>query len=387
MRTYEQKIIIDLLKDSVPEVLDVLNIDWSYILQHCQKHRLLGLLYSAIKDKPEVPQHILHLLYSEHIVQHSKSKNGQREFLSVLCQLKNNDIDVILLKGVYLSAKYYRRLSDRYYNDMDILIKAKDSQRVFDVLNKIGYLQGRYDNIMGEIIPFNLNRLKGYEQELAHYGEFVRLEKGDFNECFYIDVHHRLSTIFDNFSFDIDELFDRAVCDNINNVQFYRLDNEDFLLHIISHIYWHTLSIREIITDRDTRLINYYDISLFVRQNIIDWDVLINRANKYKLINALYYVMYHSQLIYGDIVPDDIYSKWNESMLKDISNSIFDRWVTRDTLTCVGKWKSDFMERLFDENRKHEALLSFYNDYINPILHQGSYFKVININDESRFCS
>ena len=71
--------------------------------------------------------------------------------------------------------------------------------------------------------------------------------------------------------------------------------------------------------------------------------------------------------------------------VKAISNTIYDRWFTRDTLTPVGKWTSGFMERLFDENRKNEALLSFYNDYINKVLFSGSYFKIIDISAEDRF--
>ena len=43
------------------------------------------------------------------------------------------------------------------------------------------------------------------------------------------------------------------------------------------------------------------------------------------------------------------------------------------------------MERVFDDDRKNEALLSFYNDYINKVLFYGSYFKVIDIPAEDRF--
>lgn len=70
---------------------------------------------------------------------------------------------------------------------------------------------------------------------------------------------------------------------------------------------------------------------------------------------------------------------------KEISNTIYDRWFTRNTLIPVGKWTTDFMERVFDDDRKNEALLSFYNDYINKVLFSGSYFKVIDISAEDRF--
>lgn len=73
--------------------------------------------------------------------------------------------------------------------------------------------------------------------------------------------------------------------------------------------------------------------------------------------------------------------------MEEISNTIYDRWFTRDTLTPVGKWQTGFMDRIFDENRKNEALLSFYNDYLNSVLFKGSYFKVIDIDDKERFTS
>lgn len=85
------------------------------------------------------------------------------------------------------------------------------------------------------------------------------------------------------------------------------------------------------------------------------------------------------------MIPNDIYVTWDMQKVKEISNTIYDRWFTRNTLIPVGKWTTDFMERVFDDDRKNEALLSFYNDYINKVLFSGSYFKVIDIPAEDRF--
>ena len=124
---------------------------------------------------------------------------------------------------------------------------------------------------------------------------------------------------------------------------------------------------------------------LFISKNKINWEKLFEYAKESGLENTLYYTLYHCQLIFGNIVPNDIYITWDMQKVKAISNTIYDRWFTRDTLTPVGKWNSDFMERLFDENRKNEALLSFYNDYINKVLFSGAYFKVIDVSAEDRF--
>lgn len=54
------------------------------------------------------------------------------------------------------------------------------------------------------------------------------------------------------------------------------------------------------------------------------------------------------------------------------------------------KWFKKILERdkritVLDISETYEALLSFYNDYINKVLFSGSYFKVIDISAEDRF--
>ena len=361
------------------------NFDWNYVIKMCYKHRLSSILYNKVKDNPAIPNYIMHYLQYEYRTESYQSVKQQKEFLNVLKELKDNGVIIILLKGVYLSAKCYPDLTERPYNDMDILIRKEDANTVFEILRRMGYIQGSYNRYTKRVEAFNANRLIGYEDELQHYGEFVKADDSIFLECFNIDVHHRLNTIFDNFSFDIDELFNRSVKDNIEEAYFNRLGNEDFLLHLASHLYWHTLSIRDIIDERDIRLLMYYDIYLFIMYHPIDWNLLLKKSNQSNLTNALYYTLYHCQLIYGDLIPHAIYESLDEDKMIEISNTIYDRWFTRDIVTPVGKWNEGFMSRIFNEDRKNEALSSLYNDYINQILFQGSYFKVIDINSGDRF--
>ena len=82
------------------------------------------------------------------------------------------------------------------------------------------------------------------------------------------------------------------------------------------------------------------------RKNEINWEKLFEYAIESELENALYYTLYHCQLIFGNIIPNDIYVTWDMQKVKEISNTIYDRWFTRDTLTPVGKWTTDFMERV-----------------------------------------
>jgi len=383
MKDRENSIIFGLIEANA--LIEHSHLDWSYIIQKCYIHRLLCRLFNHTKYSLELPKHYLHLLQNDYDLANYRSFNQQKEFLNVLKELKNNGINSILLKGVYLSEKCYQSLAERPFVDMDILIQKEDASRIFKVLKELGYIQGSYNRKTQKVDIIDQNRLTGYEVELQHYGEFVKPNESKLLDCFKIDVHHRLNTVFDSFGYDINDLFERAVEDDISGVPFLRLSNEDFLMHLISHLYWHTLSIREIIKGRDIRLLNYYDIYLFLKKHPVNWSALIERAEKYGLNNAFYYVLYHCQLIYGNLIPEDIYNSWDEEYMKEISNTIFDRWFTRDTVTPVGKWKTNFLDRIFDDSRKNEALSSFYNDYINNILFTGSYFRIVDINSEDRF--
>ncbi|WP_287485357.1 nucleotidyltransferase domain-containing protein [Blautia sp.] len=384
----EDKFIIELLMQNTDfgnnEKLSA-TLDWDYIIHHCTQHKLLPVLYNRIKNVLRVPQHIVRILDNEYKIRKHIYSKQRDEYLCLLNELSKAGLKIILLKGVYLAEKCYNDPLERPYLDMDILIQKHETEDVFRVMKSLGYVQGEYNKETHAIEKLDNNRLIGYESELQHYGEFVKLSSSDFFPVYSVDVHHRLSTVFDSFCYNSSLLFQRAEKENIQGINFWRLSNEDFLLHLSSHLYWHTLSLRDIISGRDMRLLSYFDIALFISKNKINWEKLFEYAKESGLENALYYTLYHCQLIFGNIVPNDIYKTWDMQKVKAISNTIYDRWFTRDTLTPVGKWNSDFMERLFDENRKNEALLSFYNDYINKVLFSGAYFKVIDVSAEDRF--
>lgn len=363
----------------------LIDLDWDIVIRLCTRHKLLPVLYNRTCNNPNIPKHIHRILSNEYKIRKHVYIKQREEYFSLLDKLGKSGIHVILLKGVYLAEKCYNDPVERPYNDLDILIRENEVEEVFRILKANDYVQGEYDTNLCKIKEFDEDRLTGYASELQHYGEFLKLSNSDFFSVYPIDVHHRLNTVFDNFSYNSELLFRRAIKENIQGVTILRLSNEDFLLHLSSHLYWHTLSIRDIISGRDMRLLSYLDVALFVLSNNIDWEKLFSCAKEFKLENALYYVLYHCQLLFGKIVPEYVYKTWEMEKIRANSNTIYDRWFTRDTITPVGKWSHNFIERLFDENRKYEALLSFYNDYINKVLFSGSYFKVIDINSQERF--
>ena len=194
----EDKFIIELLMPNTDwSSNEKLNntLDWDYIIHHCIQHKLLPVLYNRIRNALQIPQYIVQILDNEYKIRKHIYSKQKDEFLHLL-------------------------------NELD--------KAVFRVMKSLGYVQGKYNRNTHTIDKFDNNRLNGYESELQHYGEFVKLSGSDFFPIYSVDVHHRLSTIFDSFYYDSNLLFQRAKKENIQGINFWRLSNEDFLLHLSS---------------------------------------------------------------------------------------------------------------------------------------------------------
>jgi hypothetical protein len=356
-------------------------MDWDYILKNAMKHNVLQFIYFNLKGTSFIPKHYELLLKSHFDLKKTRIQIMINNYKVVLSRLHESGIKVVLLKGVYLAKKTYKDIALRSFGDMDILIKEKDSDKVFEILTQLGYTQSEFNYTTGKLLPLSKERLDGYEKELQHFGEFIKLEKEPVLLLLPIDVHHRLSTVFDSFCYNINDILERAVLDDIDGVPIYRMCNEDFLTHLCSHLYWHTQSLRDILDGEDARLLSYVDIREFIKSNNIDWQAIFERAKETNLDTALSYVLYHCQLIFGDVVPNEVYNSWDINNLREISNSIYDRWITRDTGIRIGTWKQDFIKRMFNQNRAAEALESFYIEYLEPILHRGAILKVVERDD------
>jgi hypothetical protein len=385
---YENKLLIETSKlDFDPRSLEygTKGINWDYVVTQAMAHNTIPVLFHNLStNKLSMPNHLKELLLSFYQIKKIRGEIMQQEFLNVLADFENSGIKVVVLKGVYLASCVYKDVALRPFGDMDILINKEDAHEVFSVLEQAGYSQSELDPNTGELVPLSEERLAGYSNELQHFGEFRKSCDSPGLKLFNIDVHHNLSTKFDDFNYNIVELMGRSVSDKIADVNIYRLSNEDFLTHLCSHLYWHTQSLRDIINGNDAQLLAYSDIRNFIHTFQIDWELLIDRAERANLLTAILFTLHHCQLIFGDIVPERIYEKWDQEYLKEIGSLIYDRWITRDNKVNIGRWSDDFMTRLFDPNRSSAALASLYDDYIEPVLHRGAVFKVLEISDPNR---
>lgn len=85
------------------------------------------------------------------------------ELSKVLSAFKTAEIDVIVLKGVFLAEQIYKNIGLRPMSDIDLLVKEKDLQKAKVELNKLMYyptiifptqLHEQFQTLLYEELPF-----------------------------------------------------------------------------------------------------------------------------------------------------------------------------------------------------------------------------------------
>ena len=192
-------------------------IDWSYVIQCAQRHRILPLLYRSLSGMaPEgVPEIILNNLRNRF------NSNGRRnlyltgELLKLLGFLAENGISAIPFKGPVLALSAYGDLSLRQFDDLDILIPKSDVLKAKELLVSRNY---RLRD------PFTPERA---EACLRIGCEFV-FERQD--GMVTVDLHWDFAETGFGFRFDLEKLWHRLEPISIGGRKVHTLPIEDTLL-------------------------------------------------------------------------------------------------------------------------------------------------------------
>lgn len=125
----------------IRERLSANAIDWSYVIERADRHRITPLLWRSLNGVcPElIPAEVLKSLrdYSNTVARDNLYRT--RELLELLRLLEAHDIPALPFKGPCLSMSAYNDLGLRDYGDLDILVRPHDVLRTYTLLKARGY--------------------------------------------------------------------------------------------------------------------------------------------------------------------------------------------------------------------------------------------------------
>lgn len=259
--------------------------DWQAVLEEGEQRGLALVLYARLRAAGSdglVPAWVMERLRQTYLTATARNMVMLHHAEKILKGLKERDIKVIVLKGLYLVEHVYPQIGLRIFSDLDLLVRKERLAETLRLMQSLGYrLSTWYD-------PGAQNT------DIKH---LPPLEKPDHPT---IELHWTILEEDEPFTIDVEGLWQRAEQANVAGVEALALDLEDLLLHLSMHFtYQHRLR---------AGLRNLYDIAEVLRQNAdqVDWQKLIGKAREWGIERVTWLTFRLLGEITGVAVPEQV---------------------------------------------------------------------------------
>jgi len=240
----KKKIISDLKKD----------LDWQYIYNVSIRQGVAPIIYKSLKSL-RFTKEVTSAFKEAYNIVYKRNSKLYKELNKILKAFEKENIDVVLLKGIYLAKYVHRDIGLRPMCDIDILVKEKDLPRIIKILNKKNYKNSLRD-----------------KKEL-HINFFNSKKKT------HIEAHYNIAKLTEKFYINPKDFFEKIEDSNKN-----LLNPEFFLLFMLLHISKH---IRQ---DGQILLKWLIDILFFFKEEKVDFIKFNKLVQKYNLEKQIYLV-------------------------------------------------------------------------------------------------
>ena len=253
----EDKFDADLLAYASPEVLG-----------HLFANRMQGVAFGTLKK-----HQLLEKVNREfrNSLAYAYEQNTQKNESFYQCVAMLNDIlsscgcPIAMLKGAYLCFRYPSGY--RTSNDVDLLVSASNVTTVGKLLSRAGFMQGSIRN--GEFVPATRQEIISSRMLRGETVPYIREVGLPFMKFFEVDI---------NFSLDYKNGTDNIVEKLLSKVRKKQttagliptLCNEDFFIHLCTHLYKEATTLPWIKMGRDMTLYKYCDIYMLLTQSSDD---------------------------------------------------------------------------------------------------------------------
>lgn len=230
-------------------------VDWGRLVTAARYHRFIPFLFTFLKSVPE-PRLEPGILEEIERLFHRTVKWNMlvtAELLFLADNLHDGGIPVIPLKGPVLSQLLYGNISQREFDDLDILIRREDFKKTKEVLMALGYQPEQMANpVQDSLVTRSRHHFQFYNPGSA---------------C-VVEVHWEISPRIYSFNLDMAEVWNRVKPLTLSGRDLACLSPEDTLLILCEHgtrHYW-------------KRLLWIADLARLVEWNGLDWPWVLQQS-------------------------------------------------------------------------------------------------------------
>ena len=285
-----------------------LNLEqWQSLLSQAHFQSLTPLLFQRLvrdQESLDIPKEIIQHTADEYYDSLGRNLILYNQLNQLLSELERQNIQAILLKGIYLAKFIYGDIALRSMSDVDILVRREDLIHAMAVLKNLGYTTIGYATTNDPIT----------EEVLHYYHHAPEQQKANLIR---LDLHWQLTDCDCGLKVDVSALWEHAQTVQLSEVAAMGLSLEDLLLHICIHAaYAHTFfqQVRSVVDLAEI---------LGLKSSQINWQFLLKEAHDWRIERGVFAMLYISQQYLAAPVPDQVLLQlapqdFSPAMLDDI---------------------------------------------------------------------
>lgn len=238
-------------------------VDWELFCKIAYCQSVVEYTYLNLPEHCAVrmPANILEYMRDTYYLSIAQNERLWRELVLVNGRLRENGIAFVLFKGIVFNNFVYRDAYTRQVQDIDIMIKKDDREKLKDVLNGCGYSPVR-----------DMDDLDAND----HFMEFIKPDgERESNSVLDIQWGEEASFIDANKN-GLSDIWDRARIVRKDGQEILILAAEDMLFNLFFHQrrFGMPFSLKSIL-----------DMACIVREYgaVINWDFIVERARKERI--------------------------------------------------------------------------------------------------------
>lgn len=333
-------------------------VNWGAFIELACRHRVMPLvgrnitelgLHRRNKTVPGIPHGWLYTAAYE------SNKRRNRilfaEFARIFVALNETGLKYAVRKGPLLCELLYGDVGARRIGDLDLLVRQSDTTHVAEVLDDLGYLQGRFDNETKNIEPHDRRTKLFWKMQVDNLLPFIKVVDDAEVEGFKVDVCTNIFEKESRSEWEVDALLSRAETVSCCGESVKALDAIDGFIDLCLHLHKEADARYYIEAGRDLALLKFLDVAEAFRQLTLTQDakLIADRVSTFNAQRGVYFALHHAATMFP----------WLEVKL------ILERLDIDDLAFLEGygyregkpiQWERPLIKRMFDDSDREQIV-------------------------------
>lgn len=325
-------------------------VNWGEFIGQACRHRVMPLVGRNItqlglhRREGAVPGIPYGWLYT---AAYESNKRRNRilfaEFAQIFAALKKSGIEYAARKGPLLCELLYGDIGVRRVGDLDMLVRRDDAAPVGEVLDDLGYGQGRIDAATRKIEPHDRRTQMFWKMGVDNLLPFRKIaddpEVGDF----LVDVCTNIFEKESRSDWEVDALLSRVTTVSCCGGETYALDPIDGLIDLCLNLHKKADARYYIQAGGDLALLKFLDVAeSFIQLRLAHaTEQIVDRVRSFNAQRGVYYALYHAASLFPGLGVEPVLERLDIDDLAFLEGYGFREGDPQ-------LWSSPLPERMFD---------------------------------------